>query len=59
MLHGIINEQGHCLDIRGDISEKINIFHMISYKSLVFGAYILEIIFNADYQVHRHSLHML
>ena len=25
MLHGIINEQGNCLDVRDDISEKINI----------------------------------
>ena len=33
MLYGIINEQGNCLDIRDDISEKNTIFHMFSYKS--------------------------
>ena len=28
MLHGIINEQGNCLDVRDDISEKMNIFRV-------------------------------
>ena len=30
MSHGIINEQGHVLDVRDDISEEINVFHMFS-----------------------------
>ena len=53
MIHGRINEQGHCLDVSDDISggggggEYIN---MISSKSLVSGVFILEIIFIADYQ---------
>ena len=34
MLHNIINEQGHCRDVRNDISEKMIIFRMFSYKSL-------------------------
>ena len=45
MLDGIINEQGKCLDETDVISEGN---HIVSYKSLVFGAYILEIIFIAD-----------
>ena len=28
MLHDIINEQGHWLDVRDDISGKMNIFRM-------------------------------
>ena len=38
MLHNIINEQGHCIDVRGGILGKMNICHMFSYKSLVSGA---------------------
>ena len=36
MLHGIINEKGHCLDVRDDNSGKINNFYFlhVSYKSL-------------------------
>ena len=45
MLHGIINEQEICLDIRGDISDKKHIF---SYKSLTSGALIFIIIGIAD-----------
>ena len=30
MLHDIINEQGHRLDVRDDISGKMNIFLMFS-----------------------------
>ena len=30
MLHDIINEQGHWLDVRDDISGKMNIFRMFS-----------------------------
>ena len=41
------NEQGNCLDVRDDISEKtttiFDIFHMFSYKSLASGALILRI----------------
>ena len=48
MLHGIIYEQGNCLDVNDDISEKMNIFHMFSYKSLCSGALILGIIVIAD-----------
>ena len=47
MLHGIINEQGNCLDVRDDISEKniiFDIFHMFPYKSLASGATIIGII---------------
>ena len=47
MLHGIINEQGNCLDVRDDISEKKNIFHMFP---IIFSlsAIILGIIDIAD-----------
>ena len=38
MLHGIINGQEHQLDVRDDISGKMNIFHMFSYKYLASGA---------------------
>ena len=38
MLYGMINEHRHCRDVKDDnISGKMNIFHMFSYKSLVFG----------------------
>ena len=40
MLHGIINEQGHILYVRYDISEKVILF-MFSYKCLASGAVIL------------------
>ena len=30
MLHDIINKQGHWLDVRDDISGKMNIFRMFS-----------------------------
>ena len=59
MLHGMIDEQGHCFDVRNDISEKLNIFYMFSCKSLVSVAFILEIIFIADYQAHAPLLKML
>ena len=38
MLHGIIDEQGHYLDVRDDISVQMNIFCMFSYKNLASGA---------------------
>ena len=28
MLHGMIKVQGHCLNVRDDISEKMNILHI-------------------------------
>ena len=31
MLHGILNEQGHCLDVRGDISGKYDFLHVFLY----------------------------
>ena len=34
MFHGMINEQGHCLDVRDDIAEK-NIKNYVLCKSLV------------------------
>ena len=37
MLHCILNEQGHCLDVRDDISEKMIIFCIFSCKSLASG----------------------
>ena len=30
MLHGIMNEQGNCLEVRDEISEKNTIFHKFS-----------------------------
>ena len=47
VLHGIMNEQGNCLDVRDNISEKYY-FHMFSYKSLASGALSLVIIVIAD-----------
>ena len=44
MLHDIINEQGTVLMKEMIFQKKMNIFHSISYKSLVFGPLILEII---------------
>ena len=48
MLHGITNEQGNCMDVRDDTSEKILFFHMFSYKSPASDALILGIIVIAD-----------
>ena len=48
MLHDIINEQGTSIDVRVDILEKMNIFHMFSYKFLASCALIIEIIVIAD-----------
>ena len=41
MLHGIINEQEYCRNVRDGISEKTNIFHMFSYNSIASGAIIM------------------
>ena len=40
MLHNIIYEQGNCLDVRDDISDKKLLFRMFSYQSLASGALI-------------------
>ena len=40
MLYGTINEQGHRLGVRYDVSEKV-IFSHVSYKCLASGAVIL------------------
>ena len=37
MLHGIMSEQDNCLYLR-DVSERMNIFYMFPYKSIVIGA---------------------
>ena len=59
MSHDIMNEQECGLDVRDDISGKMDIFHMFYDKSLVLGAKIVEIIFITDYQAHVHLLQML
>ena len=45
MRQGVINEQGHCLSLihthviyEDGSSGRMNIFHMLSHRSLVFGA---------------------
>ena len=48
MLHGIKNEQGHCLYVRDDIADKNKYFSHVSYKSPASGALILGIIIIAD-----------
>ena len=45
-------------DVICDISEWRNIFHMYTYKSLVFVAKTLEIMFVSDYQAHGLLLQM-
>ena len=45
-------------DVIDDISERTNIFHMRSDKSLVIAAKSLEIIFISDYQSHGLLLQM-
>ena len=59
MSHGIKNEQERGLDVRDDISGKMDIFYMFYDKSLVLGAQIAEIILITDYQAHVHLLQML
>ena len=46
-------------DVIDDISERINIFHMCTYKSLIIGAKTLEIIIISDYQAYGLLLQML
>ena len=38
MLHSITSEQEHCLYLIDSVSERINIFYMFPYKSIVIGA---------------------
>ena len=46
-------------DVIDGISERTNIFHMCTYKSLVIGVKTLEIILISDYQAHVLMLQML
>ena len=46
-------------DVIDDISERTNIFHMFSYRSLVIGTKTLECIFISDYQGYVLMLQML
>ena len=59
MLHGKTSEQEYCLYLRDNVSERMYIFYMFPYKSIVIGALTLEIIFSAWYQTNRYLLHML
>ena len=38
MLHCITSEQEHCLYLRDSVSERMYIFYMFLYKSIVIGA---------------------
>ena len=38
MLHGIKSEQEYCLYLRDIVSERMNIFYIFPYKSIVIGA---------------------
>ena len=38
MLHGITSEQDYCLYLRDSVSERMNIYYMFPYKSIVIGA---------------------
>ena len=46
-------------DVMDDISERNNVFHMRTYKSLVISSKMLEIMFKSDYQAHEMLLQML
>ena len=59
MLHGIIGELDRCLYVIDSASERMNIFYMFPYKSIVIGAKTLEIVFSACHQTNRYLLHML
>ena len=59
MLHGITSEQEYCLYLRDSVSERMNIFYMFPYKSIVIGTKTLEIILSTCYQTNRYVLHML
>ena len=45
-------------DVIDDISERMDIFHMSTYKSLIFGAKTLEIIFSSGNSAHGLLLQM-
>ena len=36
MLHGITSEQDYFLYLRDSVSERVNIFYMFPYKSIVY-----------------------
>ena len=38
MLHGIMSKQEYCLYLRDSVSERMSIFYMFPYKSIVIGA---------------------
>ena len=38
MLHGIMSEQEYCIYLRDSVSERMNIFYMFPYISIVIGA---------------------
>ena len=38
MLHGKMSEQDRCLYVRDNVSGRMNIFYMFSYKFIVIGA---------------------
>ena len=38
MLHGIMSEQDHCLYVRDSVSERMSIFYMFPYISIIIGA---------------------
>ena len=38
MLHGKISEQEYCSYLRDSVSERMNIFYIFPYKSIVIGA---------------------
>ena len=59
MLHGLMSEQEHCLYYRDSVSERMNIFYMFPYESIVIGALTVEIIFSVCYQTNSYMLHML
>ena len=46
-------------DVIDGISDRTNIFHMCTYKSLVIGTKTLESIFISDYQGHGLMLQMV
>ena len=46
-------------DVIDGISERTNLFHMSSYKSLVIGAKTFKNIFISDYQAHELMLQMV
>ena len=38
MLHDITSEQEYCLYLNDSVSERMNIFYMFPYKSIIIGA---------------------